>query len=238
MTQVTLIKVLNDNYCYLIESGGQYAVVDPGEAQPVIDYLDLHNIKPDVILNTHHHGDHIAGNQAIKDRFGCKIIGPEKDRSRIPNMDEGVTEGDIFSFGEETVQVFETPGHTSGHICFYFEGSHNLFCGDTLFVMGCGRLFEGTPEEMWRSFEKIKTLPDDTNIYCGHEYTLANAKFCAHAEPDNAEIKGKLKEIEALRQANKPTIPSTLIEELETNVFLRAKDADHFAELRAQKDNF
>lgn len=203
MIDVTLVPVLNDNYSYVIKSGNTVAVVDPGEAGPIIEYLDGHNLHPDYILNTHHHGDHIAGNAEIKRKYGARLIGPAAESGRIANMDETYSEDDTFGLGGETVHVIETPGHTAGHICFYFPESHALFSGDTLFSMGCGRLFEGTAEQMWASLSKIMALPDDTMIYCGHEYTAANAKFCLSVEPDNKDLQARAEEVSALRAAGK-----------------------------------
>ena len=236
---VSLIPILSDNYAYLLEAeNGDTAIVDPGEAEPIIDVLDNKNLSPHYILNTHHHGDHIAGNADLKSRYGAKIVGPASEVSRIPDMDIALREGEIFTFSGEDFQILETPGHTRGHICFYAPQSKILFAGDTLFAMGCGRFFEGTPADMFGGFQKILALPDETKIYCGHEYTLANAKFCAHADPDNAEIQTRLKDVQAMRDAGKPTLPTTLDLEKKTNVFLRAGSAKDLGELRAQKDSF
>lgn len=238
MIDVTLVPILSDNYAYVIKSGHTVAIVDPGEAEPVMDYLEAHNLRPDYILNTHHHGDHIAGNAEIKEKYGARLIGPATETNRITDMDETYAEGDTFDLGGETVKIIETPGHTSGHICFYFPDSHALFSGDTLFSMGCGRLFEGTAVQMWNSLSKILELPDDTMIYCGHEYTAANTKFCLSIEPDNKDLQARAEEVSSLRAAGKPTLPVSLATEKKTNVFLRAKNAARFAELRSLKDNF
>lgn len=238
MTNVTIIPVLNDNYAYLLElPSGEHAAVDPGEAEPVIDVLEDRGIALDYILCTHHHGDHVAGNKDLKAKYNCRIIGPEKDKARIPGIDQGVVESESLDVGGENIEILETPGHTSGGICFYLPGSGIIFTGDTLFSMGCGRLFEGTPEQMWNSLQKIMALPGDTLIYCGHEYTLDNAKFCMDVEPDNEALKKRYEEVLALRGQNKPTIPSTLNQEKDTNAFLRAGSAERFAEIRKLKDN-
>ena len=240
--QVTLIPILpeNDNYAFLLEAeDGSVAVVDPGDAAPIIKVLEDKGLKPDIILITHHHWDHTDG---IDDMLGwhhCKIAGPSKEFGRIPQLDILLDEFSAFKFGGEDVQIIETPGHTSGHICFYFEDSGFVLAGDTLFVMGCGRLLEGTSEQMYDSFQKlIAALPDDTRVYCGHEYTLDNARFSADAMPDNAAIQSRLNDIKTLRANNTPTVPTTVAQEKETNPFMMAKSADEFAQLRALKDKF
>lgn len=240
MIHVTIIPVLQDNYAYLIETpdNGPVAVLDPGEAAPVIRVLEEKNLSPAYILNTHHHGDHIAGNRTLKEKYGAKIIGPDSERARIPDMDTGLREGDIFILGEEKIEILETPGHTRGGICYHLPQSRTLFTGDTLFSLGCGRLFEGTPEQMYASLGKIAALPDDTQIYCGHEYTQENAAFCQSIEPDSAALKTRVKEIETLRSKHRPTLPVSLKTEKETNVFLRAGTAEEFAIRRSLKDRF
>lgn len=235
---VTLIPILSDNYAYVITSGDACAVVDPGEADPIIQYMEEHSLKPDIIFNTHHHGDHVAGNAKIKDKYNCRVIVPAAEEERIVVADIGVDESTPLTFGSENIQVIETPGHTAGHICFYFPDSKILFAGDTLFSMGCGRLFEGSAEDIFGSFEKFKPLPDDTLIYCGHEYTLSNAEFCVHLAPDNVDIQARFKEVKTLRDNNQPTIPTSLETERKTNLFLMAKSVNEFATLRSQKDNF
>ncbi len=237
MINVTLIPVLNDNYAYVLESdNGDVGVVDPGEAAPVIEYLESKGLKPNVIFATHHHGDHIAGIPQMLEWHRCKVAGPSKEMGRIENMDILLDEFSAETFGGEPYDVLETPGHTKGHISIHFPESKLLFVGDTLFVMGCGRLFEGTPEQMWESFEKITALPDDTQIYCGHEYTLSNAEFCLKVEPENDNLKTRYEDVKTLREQNKPTIPTTLGEEKKTNVFLRAGNAEKFGEYRLIKD--
>lgn len=239
MIRVTLIPVLDDNYAYLLQSeDGLVGVVDPGEAPPVIDYLEQHNLKLDYIFNTHHHGDHIGGNAALMEHYGAKLVGSKAEEARIPGMDILLGEGDAFAFGDEDFQILETPGHTHGHICFYAPQSEILFAGDTLFAMGCGRVFESSMEQMFASLQKLKALPLSTRLYCGHEYTLSNAKFCAHADTGNPYIQKRLIEVQALREKNTPTLPSTLVQEHKTNVFLRARTAEEFAALRTAKDSF
>ena len=249
---VQLIPALSDSYFYLLTEGGATAVVDPGEAQPVIDVLEAEGRGLDLILNTHHHGDHIDGNAALKARYGAKLIGPAAETRRIPGMDQTVSEGDEIEFAGNNAQVIETPGHTSGHVSFHFAGAGVLFCGDTLFSLGCGRVFEGTPEQMWDSLKKLRALPGETLCYCGHEYTQSNARFALTIEPGNAALKARADEIDRLRGAGRPTIPFGLEAEKATNPFLRA-DAPEllgaigrgggdpvgvFADIRARKDRF
>ena len=233
---VTLLPILNDNYCYLIQSAGKVGLVDPGEAGPVIDYLEKNNLKPDVIFNTHHHGDHIGGNNALIKRYGCALIGPAREVSRIPGMTKTVSEGDRIEFGEDVFRVIGTPGHTNGHICFFAEKNHLLFCGDTLFSLGCGRLFEGSAAQMWNSLQKLMSLPDDTLIYCGHEYTQTNGEFCLSQDPDNADLIARMEDVKQLRENGKPTLPVSLATEKKTNIFLRAGGAEKFKEFRLKKD--
>jgi hydroxyacylglutathione hydrolase len=237
MIKVDLIPILKDNYAYLLQAdNGDVAVIDPGEAVPIIQALEQRGLKLDYILNTHHHGDHIAGNTELVKKYGAKIVGPAKETDRIPHMDILLQEKDRFSFGGEEAEIFETPGHTRGHICFYFSKSKLAFTGDTLFLMGCGRLFEGTAAQMWNSLQKIMALPDDTNIYCGHEYTLALAQFCLRAEPDNIDLQKRVQKVKELRKQNLPTIPATLDLEKKTNAFLRAGSAEKFSEIRKLLD--
>ncbi|MGF1607051.1 MAG: hydroxyacylglutathione hydrolase [Rhodothalassiaceae bacterium] len=251
---VVQIPALQDNYIYLVRepNSGAVAVIDPAEDEPVRAALAERGWTPELILNTHHHFDHIGGNAALKQRFGCRIIGPAADTHRIPEMDAAVREGDTVTIGAATGQVLETPGHTSGHISFYFPEQAALFCGDTLFALGCGRLFEGTPEQMWQSLSKLKALPDETLVYCAHEYTEANAAFARSIDPDNGDLARRADQIAAQRRADRPTVPSRLADEKATNPFLRPddpaivrtiglSDADtvrRFAEIRARKDRF
>ena len=237
MLDVTTLPILNDNYAYIIRSGDELAVFDPGEAPPIITYLDKHNLTPNYIFNTHHHGDHVQGNLEIKEKYNCHIVGPAEEKDKIKTLDIGLTHGERFNLGGETIEIIKTAGHTNGHISFYFQKSKTLFCGDALFSMGCGRLFEGTPEDMFKGFEFIKRLPHETKIYCGHEYTLNNAEFCLSVEPDNPDLIARTEEVKILRQQGKPTIPTNLGLELKTNLFLRAKTAKNLKDLRALKDS-
>ena len=254
MLTIIQIPVLTDNYIYLIHDpvSAETAVIDPALAQPVLDVLDKKGWRLTYILNTHHHWDHVGGNLELKQKTGCKIIAAQSDRDRIPGIDIGVSEDDVISLGSHTARVISTPGHTSGHIVYYFAEDGALFCGDTLFVMGCGRLFEGTPEQMWNSLQKLKALPPSTRIYCTHEYTQTNGRFALSVEPDNPQLQQKMLEVQQLRAENKPTVPSTIEQERATNPFFRADSisiqktlgmerqspVSVFTELRKRKDSF
>jgi len=254
MLTIKQIPVLADNYIYLIHDpvSSETAVIDPALAQPVLDVLDKKGWRLTYIMNTHHHWDHVGGNLELKQQTGCKIIAAQADRDRIPGIDIGVSEDDVISLGSHLARVISTPGHTSGHIVYHFAEDGALFCGDTLFVMGCGRLFEGTPEQMWSSLQKLKALPPSTRIYCTHEYTAANGRFALSVEPDNCHTQQKMLEVQKLRAINKPTVPSTIEQERATNPFFRADSMSikktlglanqspvHvFTELRKLKDSF
>lgn len=223
MITVELIPILSDNYAYLLSADNeQHAIVDPGEAAPIIDYLSNKGISLQEIWNTHHHWDHINGNEEISRHYGGLPIF---------NTDKPPCE-----FGDEPVEIITTPGHTLDHICFYFAESNTLLSGDTLFSMGCGRLFEGSAEQMFTSLQKLKALPNETRIYCGHEYTQSNGEFCLSIEPHNAALQKRMKEVRDLRSKGQPTLPSTIAQERDTNVFLRAQSVEEFAKIRALKD--
>ena len=248
------IPVLNYNYVYLAHEaeGEATAVVDPAVAGPVLDALARTGWRLTHILNTHHHGDHTGGNMELKAATGCTIVGPRADRERIPGIEVAVGEGDRYRLGEAEARVFDVPGHTRGHIAYWFAESDALFCGDTLFAMGCGRLFEGTPDQMWTSLGKLMRLPGATRVYCAHEYTQSNGRFALSVEPGNAALAARMKAVDAARAQGRPTVPSTMTEELDTNPFLRAtcrglqrgvglEGADPvtvFAKTRAMKDGF
>ena len=223
MLEIIHIPVLNDNYIYLIHDpvSGETAVVDPALARPVLDVLHEKGWRLTYILNTHHHGDHVGGNLELKKKTGCTIVAGHFDRNRIPGIDIGVSENDQISLGRRVGSVIFTPGHTSGHVVYHFAEDHALFCGDTLFVMGCGRLFEGTTEQMWHSLQKLKALPASTRIYCAHEYTQTNGRFALSVEPDNRQLVQRMDEVDQLRARWVPTVPSTIAQELSTNPFFR-----------------
>ncbi len=239
MITVTMIPILDDNYSYLIETScGICAVLDPALSEPIIEVLEQKNITPTHILNTHHHWDHTDGNTGLQAHYGLKIAAPTNEKSSFDHIDIFLNDGDNFTLGSETAQIIETPGHTRGGICFYFKDSKIIFVGDTLFSLGCGRLLEGTAQDMFTSFEKLKALPDDTIVYCGHEYTKGNAGFCLHQDRNNADLKIRIKEVKELRANGKPTIPTTIGLERKTNIFMKAKSAEEFAALRKLKDQF
>jgi hydroxyacylglutathione hydrolase len=228
MLQIEQIPVLSDNYVYLVHEPAAKltAVVDPAVTEPVLAVLARHGWRLTHILNTHHHHDHVGGNEALKAATGCVVVGPRADRERIPGIDVALGDGDVFEFGANRARVFDVPGHTRGHIAYHFADAHALFCGDTLFALGCGRMFEGTAPEMWSSLEKLRGLPGDTRVYCAHEYTQSNGRFALSVEPGNAALIARMREVDARRAANEPTVPSTLAEELATNPFLRPDSAE------------
>jgi hydroxyacylglutathione hydrolase len=248
MLEIQTIACLKDNYAYLLIAPGVCAVVDPSEAAPIETALAARGLKLTHILNTHHHWDHTGGNEALKKAHGALVVGPKKDAERIPAIDIGVEEASSWKFADHEVGILEVPAHTKGAIAFVVEGC--AFTGDTLFAMGCGRLFEGTPAMMQHSLAKLAGLPADTKVYCGHEYTANNARFAMTLEPDNGALQERLREVEALR--GKPSVPSTIALELKTNPFLRtgsaeiratlkmetATDVEVFAEIRRRKDAF
>jgi hydroxyacylglutathione hydrolase len=240
MLSIDLVPCLSDNYAYLIRDAvsGAVGIVDPSEAPPVLAALAARGWTLTHIFNTHHHFDHTGGNLALKEATGATIIGPRADAHRIPGIDVGVGEGDTVAFGSETAEVFDIPAHTSGHVALYFPASQAVFTGDTLFAMGCGRLFEGTPAQMFAAMRKLEALPGDTRVYCGHEYTESNGRFALHVEPDNADIQAEMVKVRALRANAEPTIPSTIALERRTNPFMRAANVNELAERRSAKDNF
>ena len=238
--RVEIIPCLQDNYSYLIidENNNSACVVDPGEAKPIVDYLKNKNIKLRYILNTHHHFDHIGGNEYLKKKFGSIVVGFKKDINRIPEIDVLLEDNQIWKAENFEAKIIHIPGHTTGHICFHFFQEKLVFTGDTLFSLGCGRIFEGTYKEMFESLNKIKSLPEETKVYCGHEYTLSNLKFCIKYNPENRNLKKKAENIKKKIDNGLPTIPSTIKDELECNIFLRANDLESFSKLRDLKDNF
>ena len=238
--KIEIIKCLEDNYSYLIidEKTNYACVVDPSEAEPIANFINNKNIKLKFILNTHHHYDHVGGNSDLKKKFGAKVVGFKNDKHRIPNIDILLEDNEIWKESVFEAKIIHIPGHTSGHICFYFMNDKIIFTGDTLFSLGCGRIFEGTYKQMYDSLIKLKNLPKDTKIYCGHEYTLKNSMFCSKYDKDNKNLEKKNFEINDKLKKNLPTIPSTIGEELSCNIFLRAKNLEDFSKLRDLKDNF
>jgi len=248
------IPVLTDNYIYIIhdEDSKQTIVIDPAEPQAVMDCLKSNQWTLDFIFNTHHHHDHVGANLTLKQQTHCQIIGAEADKQRIPAIDKTVNDGDTLPLGKYTIQVISTAGHTSGHIIFYFEEQQWLFCGDTLFSQGCGRLFEGTAEQMLHSLNKIKQLPTNTKIYCAHEYTQTNAEFALSLEPNNLLLQQTLATIKIKRNNQQATVPTVLAHELNTNPFLRANnpnikkainkqgasELEVFTDIRQRKDHW
>ena len=238
--KIEIIPCLQDNYSYLIidKDKNDACVVDPSEAKPVINFIEKENINLKYILNTHHHFDHIGGNKELKQKYNSIVVGYKNDSKRIPEISVMVEDNQIWKADNFEAKIIHIPGHTTGHIGFYFYNEKVIFTGDTLFSLGCGRIFEGTYEEMFESLSKIKNLPDDTKIYCGHEYTLQNSNFCIKHDPQNLNLQSKITNIKEKLDNNTPTIPSTLKDEKECNIFLRAKNVDSFSKLRDLKDNF
>lgn len=252
--EIKQIPVLRDNYIYMIREpiSNHVAVIDPAVGQIVLQKAKQLNWNITHILNTHHHNDHVGGNLEIKKQTGCKIVGPLYDTKRIPGIDIEVRETQTFLFGQIECQILYLPGHTKGHVAYWFKKANALFCGDTLFSVGCGRVFEGTMKEMWESLLKIRSLPNETSVFCAHEYTEENIKFAISIDPNNQKLKEKQFEVKSLRDINHPTVPFKISEELEINPFLRADDTslkaclnmpsskpvDVFTEIRTLKDNF
>jgi len=237
---VTAIPCLADNYLWLLQDNatGAVAVCDPGEAGPAIAAVEKLGGRLDLILLTHHHGDHVAGVAELHARFGGRIVGAAADAHRLPKLDQAVREGDTVALGESRAAVIETPGHTVGHIAFHFAAGDALLCGDTLFSLGCGRLTEGTAAMMFASLGKLAALPETTLVCCGHEYTESNARFALTVEPGNAALVARAAEIKAQRAAGQFTVPTTMAQERAANPFLRAGDVAQFAAIRSAKDSF
>ena len=252
--EVHLFSCLRDNYGYLLHDpeSGLTASIDTPEEEPILRALDERGWQLTHIMNTHHHWDHTGANLALKEQTGCTIIGPRTDADRIPGIDVKVGDGDRFEFGLQSIEVYEVPGHTRGHIALRVPEHGIAFTGDTLFAMGCGRLFEGTPDQMWDSLQKMLAWPDDTQIYCGHEYTLNNGRFALTVDPDNTTLQQRVDQVGRQREDGKTTMPTTLALEKATNPFLRpdddgirqtlemndARPVEVFARIRALKDAY
>jgi hydroxyacylglutathione hydrolase len=238
--KIQIIPCLQDNYSYLIidEENNIACVIDPSEADPVIEYLENNKIRLKFILNTHHHYDHVGGNQKLKKKYGVNIVGYKGDKERIPGIDVLVNDQETWLYENFEAKIIHVPGHTLGHICFYFHKEESVFTGDTLFSLGCGRIFEGTYSQMFDSLTKLKELPQNTKIFCGHEYTKRNSNFCIAHDKNNENLKAKINDIEVKLKDGLPTIPSTIKDELECNIFLRSNNVETFSKLRDLKDNF
>lgn len=230
--KVHILPIFSDNYVFIIQSGKDVALVDPGEYHIVNKKLEALSLKPQYILNTHHHWDHVNGNEELKERYGLEIFCSQWDMDRIPGADTALNEGQRLRLGETHCEIFYIPGHTLGHIAYYFPEESILFCGDTLFSLGCGRLFEGTYEQMYESLRKIKSLPDNTFIYCTHEYTLKNGEFALHVDPKNNRLKKYIEQVKEKRREQIPSIPSRLDVEKACNPFLRCDDQEIQMHLR------
>lgn len=240
MLDIVRIPALSDNYIWLIHdtASGETVVIDPAEADPVLTAARERGWSISQIWNTHWHPDHTGGNAGIKAATGARITGPAAEAAKIPTLDATVGEGDAVRIGDHVATVWETPAHTAGHISYHFADDDMIFVGDTLFAMGCGRLFEGTPDQMFVNMQRLAALPGETRVYGAHEYTLANARYARVAEPDNQAVVIRLAAVEETRAAGEATLPTTIALERETNPFMRASSAEELAERRAAKDAF
>ncbi|CAI3924641.1 Glyoxylase or a related metal-dependent hydrolase [Commensalibacter communis] len=235
------ISFYESNYAWIMidEKSKNAIVVDPGDAKPVLKYLEEKQLSLQAILITHFHDDHIGGIAELKSKYSCKIYAPLKEINKIPNIDQTVKDGDIISLeAMGQAEIIETPGHTLGSICYYLPNLKVIFTGDTMFSMGCGRLFEGTPQQMYNSFGKLKNLPEDTLVYCAHEYTADNGRFAISVIPESIALKNRVEQVKKLRSQYLPTLPISLLDEKRTNPFLLAKNVDEFTAFRKAKDHF
>jgi hydroxyacylglutathione hydrolase len=238
--EIVRIPALSDNYIWLAHeaSSGETVVIDPAEAEPVLAEAHKRGWTITQIWNTHWHPDHIGGNEDIKLATGCRVTGPAAEAAKIATLDRAVREGDMATLGPIEAQVIEVPAHTAGHIAYHLPSEKVLFIGDTLFAMGCGRLFEGNAEQMYANMKRLETLPEDTKVYCAHEYTLSNAQFAVTVEPDNEALQRRHAEVQAARARNEATVPTSIGLERATNPFMRAASVEEFAQRRAAKDIF
>lgn len=238
MIEVVRVPVLSDNYVWLLHDreSGETVVVDPAVAEPVLDEARTRGWTIGQIWNTHWHPDHVGGNAGIKAATGCRITGPAAEAGKIGTLDVTVVEGDHVRIGQHGARVIDVPAHTAGHIAYHLADDRMVFVGDTLFAMGCGRLFEGTAAQMFDNMQRLAALPDDTAVYCAHEYTLSNGRFALTVEPDNADIARRVRDVEALREKGQATVPTTIAAERATNVFMRAASVEELAARRAAKD--
>ena len=240
MVEIVRIPVLSDNYVWLVHEpgSGETTVIDPAVAEPVLAEAEARGWRITQIWNTHWHPDHTGGNQAIKDATGCFVTGPGAEAARIPTLDRQVAEGERVRLGPVEATVLEVPAHTAGHIAYHLPSEGVIFVGDTLFAMGCGRLFEGTAEQMHANLQRLAQLPPDTRVYCAHEYTLSNGRFAVTVEPDNEALRQRLEEVEAARTRGEATVPTTIGLERATNPFMRVSGAAELAARRQAKDSF
>ncbi|TPG40475.1 hydroxyacylglutathione hydrolase [Sphingomonas koreensis] len=238
--EIVRVAALSDNYIWLVHdtASDETLVIDPGEAEPALAAAAARGWTISQIWNTHWHPDHTSGNAAIKAATGARVTGPAAEAGKIPTLDDGVAEGDTVRIGDHVARVIETPAHTAGHISFHLADDAVIFVGDTLFAMGCGRLFEGDAAQMFANMQRLAALPGETQVYAAHEYTQSNGRYALVAEPDNAAITGRMTEVDAARAAGEATLPTTIALERATNPFMRAQSAEQLAERRAAKDAF
>ncbi len=238
--EILCVPVLSDNYVWLMHDGvtGETVVIDPAVAEPVLDAAATRGWTITQIWNTHWHPDHVGGNAKIKAATGCTITGPAAESAKIDTLDTHVGEGDIAMIGGLHAKIWEVPAHTAGHIAYHLPSAGVIFVGDTLFAMGCGRLFEGTAEQMFANMQRLADLDGETKVYCAHEYTMSNGRFALAMEPDNPDISARMAHVSALRERGEPTVPTTIAQERATNPFMRAGSAEELARLRTAKDNF
>ena len=236
--EIVAVPAFSDNYIWLVHdpASRETAVVDPGDGEAALRAADERGWRITQLWNTHWHRDHTGGNLRVKEASGCLVSGPAAEE--IPGIDVRLREGDTIRLGGHSAVVWEVPGHTLGHIALVFEEERVAFVGDTLFAMGCGRLFEGTPGQMHSSLQRLASLPGDTQLYCAHEYTLSNARFAAHADPENRDVEKRLERVAQMREDGRITVPTSVADERRTNPFIRARTEDKFAELRRRKDSF